>query len=65
MKLILNVTDENSELLTVITVDVTDDKDFPLGSRLEKASIMADIEDSARTIQARASKGYYDTKEVA
>jgi len=44
---------------------VTDDKEFPLGSRLEKASIMADIEDSARTIQARASKGYYDTKEVA
>ena len=53
MRIILNVTTEDSELLEQIDVELQDDYNNPLGSMLNKSAILSEIESAAKVVVAR------------
>jgi hypothetical protein len=54
MKLILNICAEDGELLEREEIEVSDDKDNPLGSPMAQADIVFTLRSAARVVQARA-----------
>jgi len=53
MKIWLNVTTDDGELLGRIEIPVTEDKLYPIGTSMARAAILSEIEGWARCVQAR------------
>ncbi len=54
MKLNLNVTTEDGELLEQIEVEVFDDTVYPIGHGMARAALLAEIESAALVVIHRA-----------
>jgi hypothetical protein len=55
MKIMVNVTTEDGELLEREAFDVSDDPMYPLGRPHGRAAVAGFVEDAARIVQARAA----------
>lgn len=56
MKIMVNVTTEDGELLEREAFDVSDDPMYPLGRPHGRTAVAGFVEDAARIVQARARK---------
>jgi hypothetical protein len=49
----LNVTTEDGELIERVTVELSDDREHPIGTSYGKAWVVSEIESAARIVLAR------------